>query len=144
MSLIEAYEHLQPDELDAIRAGVQNAPVSRLRSPVSGELMVDVTFSVDNDLNVGAGEFNPRMTIEVDAANSFGWFSREELRDMPVNTDNRAPGRPGLVGLGQLDDSLTASDAVFNNLQPEDYDEQDESFDGMDSVFSQVVRRLRT
>jgi hypothetical protein len=139
IDLVEAYSHLQKDELEAIWDGARRAPQSTVRSPVTGRPMVQVTFTADDDPtydNVGADA--REMTIEVDVDNHIGWFSLEELRSMPV--DHRQQSE--LVSLSELDASAGNSDTFFASLDAGDY-ETATPRGGMSSLFGGLARRLR-
>src|SRR4051812_8216746 len=122
INLVDAYQHLQIDELEAIWQGAHAAPKSKLLSPLSGKAMVEVTFLVDDDTSFGNQGPDARdMTIEVDVENHFGWFSLEELGSMPGEGAERGPAAPGLVGLDQMDAADDRSDAMFDSLTANDY-----------------------
>ena len=58
---------------------------------------------------------------------------------MPVDTTNRGPARPGLVGLDQLDRGEEAYDDIFDDLTEADF----ATAKGSNRFFGGLVRRLR-
>lgn len=154
VDLAEAYNHLQRDELAAIWAGTEEAPRSRLLSPIDGKPMIEVTFTVDDDLDVGEDSDTARpMTIEVDVDNYFGWFSFAELRSMPTG---RGPDRSrtvsrsapvetsaSMVTADQMDQGTDEYDHFFDNLTEADYEDQPEDR-SIGGLLSGLGRRLRS
>ncbi len=147
INLIEAYGHLQRDELEAIWGNAKDAPESPLVSPITGKRMVEVTFDVDDDMKFGTTDGEARsMTIEVDTENYFGWFSFEELRSMPIDDTRRGPSGPGLVGMQQMDTAKDEYDEFFDNLSPDDYgpeEDDDDQATGFNRFLGGLARRLR-
>lgn len=144
VNLLDTKGHFQQDELEAIWDACRDAPVSQLRSPITGRPMVEVTFVVDDDLmhgNEGRNAFE--MTIEVDLEHRFAWFSVEELHAMPTHYETGA----GLVGLDALKTSDRRTDAFFGNLTEDDYKSGEQwaaAGSGSSGIFSGLVRRLRS
>src|SRR5262249_32152806 len=134
----------QRDEIESIWVGAKEAPLSNLRSPISGKLMAEVTFVADDDTEYGnVGPDAHQITIELDIENYFGWFSLDELASMPADTTNAAPKGPGFVGLDQLDRGERHYDDVFDDI--DDYEKMDRKSRGgrLGGFLGDVARRLR-
>jgi hypothetical protein len=148
VNILEEASDLQPDEVQAIWEGVKTAPQSTLLSPISGRPMVVVTFTADDDARVGnTGANAKQLTIEVDAENYFGWFSFEELRDMPMAATKNSAGTLGYVGVDSLDKDDGRFNAIFDSLTPADYESvrrnEGPSPSGLSGLFGGIARRVR-
>jgi hypothetical protein len=147
INILEEYRNLQGDELDAIMKAVDGAPLSKLLSPITGKPMSTVTFMADDDMVEGnSGPGAVQLTIEVDVENYFGWFSFEELRDMPLSEATSSPGAGGFVGLDALSRGDSRNAGVFANLEPEDYEDddwRDTAGDSLAGFLGGVARRIR-
>ena len=145
INLLDAYGHFQEDELEAIWEGCRTAPLSSLPSPITGHPMAEVTFTADDDLQHGNEGRNARdITIEVDVENRFGWFSVEELEDMPVHYETSS----GIVGIEALGSGDKRQNDFFSSLTDADFEDDlaysDRSSTGAGGLFSSVMRRLRS
>lgn len=138
--LIDAWGTLQRDELETLWSNAKEAPASSMRSPLSGEPMVEVTFPVDPDTSSRVSAAN-EMTVEVDRENYFAWFELHEIEAMPTEDDKRGTKEPGMVGIDRMDGHANAERDVFVDLTPEDLAESSNSPIGF---LSSLAQRLRT
>jgi len=139
INILNESRNLQRDELEAIFRALDDAPLSELLSPITGKPMATVTFLADDDLEIGnVGPDAKYMTIEVDVDNYFGWFSFEELRDMPLNITRHTTGSSaGFVGA----DALGSRDGVYDKVF-KDYEYRSAAEEPIGGLFSGIARRI--
>lgn len=149
INIVDAYRHLQRDELQAIwqAAGAADAPKTELLSPVSNDPMVRVTFLADDDLAVGNRTPGAReITIEVDPETHYAWFQLDELRQMPVGD---VFGTPGLVSVDDVVIEDREHSDIFDKLTPEDFQDDDDwpspsTEGGISGLLKPLWRRIRS
>ncbi len=149
INLVEAYGHLQPDELEAIWTTAQRSSRGGLRSPVDSTPMTEVTISVDDDPRIGAAGGEQRdVTIEVDVKNRLAWFSLDDLRSMPFCPAARDHLDSEVVAMDELDDEAERNDDVFGDLGPDDLGPlPGQEYAGeqrSEGLLQALVRRLRS
>jgi hypothetical protein len=110
VTLTEAYNHLQEDEIHAIWQAAKTAPPSSLRSPVLGQPMVAVTVTVDDDeIEGNQGPGAHLVTLDVAPDEQFLWFHVVDLAAMPADLPNPLPSAEEFAKLAKLRDEAAAS-----------------------------------
>lgn len=139
INLLEANGQLQRDEIQAIWSAVNTAPFSSLKSPINGNQMLEVTFTVDDDVDFrNEGSNSRQMTIAVDAENHFGWFSFDELKSLP--SDPQPNSEPGLVDMGQITDGENFNETVIDDLAIS----EPQKASGLGGLFGGLAKKLRS
>ena len=97
ITLSEAYERIQEDEIAQLWQQARMADAGPLPSPFDGRPMARVVVSVDPDEvpegQPGDGPDTGSVTIDVDVENQFIWLDAGELDEFPVDLED-APADP--------------------------------------------------
>ncbi len=95
VTLSEAYDVAQEDEIENLWKLAKTAPPSPLMSPQGGKPMVRVVLGYDDDEasegHSGDGPDSGQLTVDVDVVNQFIWFDAGELELLPRDKPDAEP-----------------------------------------------------
>jgi Zn-finger nucleic acid-binding protein len=87
-TMSEAYGRLQDDEIAALWAGSEQAPVGTRPCPFCTAPMVSVTIAVDADESSAAAPGAKSVTLDVCRDDEVFWFDAGELDEFPADLPN--------------------------------------------------------